>query len=183
MLQQLSNFPQIIKTQRLELRTVAPTQDNAETIFHIIEQNRDYLEDWQGHFEYLRRASDVKGQLAYRYSQIASNEGIMFGIYKNNNLIGRIRFSKNHDKECGIGYWLIKSENGHGYMSEALTALELELFKFGFDKIVLEIDNGNISSENVAKRNNYVLNKRIPMDSWAKCVGKCDTLVYEKHKP
>ena len=69
-----------------------------------------------------------------------------------------------------------------GYMSEALTALENELFAFGFDKITLDIDDGNTMSENVAKRNGYTLVKRLPMASWAKCVGKCDSLIYEKRK-
>ena len=67
-------------------------------------------------------------------------------------------------------------------MSEALTALESELFAFGFDKITLDIDDGTTMSENVAKRNGYTLAKRLPMASWAKCVGKCDSLIYEKRK-
>lgn len=178
----LSQFAQIIETPRLELKVVLPTQANAETFFDIIEQNRDYLEAWQGHFEYLRNVVEVRDKLAHRYSQIASNEGILFGIYRGNDLIGRIRFFDIQDNGCEIGYWLIKKENGHGYMSEALTALESELFAFGFDKITLDIDDGNIMSENVAKRNGYTLVKRLPMASWAKCVGKCDSLIYEKHK-
>ena len=67
-------------------------------------------------------------------------------------------------------------------MTEAISALESELFKFGFEKIILEIDAGNTKSENVAQRNGYKLEKRIPDDSYAKRVGKCDTLVYAKSR-
>lgn len=67
-------------------------------------------------------------------------------------------------------------------MSEALSALETELFKFGFNKITLDIDNGNTHSENLAKRNGYTLDKKLPMASWAKCVGKCDSLIYVKKR-
>ena len=178
----LSQFPTEIKTPRLVLRVVLPTQATAETFFDIIEQNRDYLEAWQGHFEYLRNVNEVRQKLEQRYAQIANNEGILFGIYKNDELIGRIRFFNIQDNGCEIGYWLIKSANGHGYMSEALSALETELFKFGFNKITLDIDNGNTPSENVAKRNGYALDKRLPMASWAKCVGKCDSLIYVKKR-
>ena len=66
-------------------------------------------------------------------------------------------------------------------MGEALGALESELFKFGFDKIILDIDAGNTGSENVARRNGYKLVKRSPLASWAKCVGKCDSLIYVKN--
>ena len=178
----LAAFPQTIETPRLVLRVVLPTQANAEEIFNIIERNRTYLEAWQGHFEYLRNVNEVRQKLEQRYAQIANNEGILFGIYKNDELIGRIRFFDVKDNGCEIGYWLIKSEAGNGYMSEALTALEAELFAFGFDKITLDIDDGNTPSENVAKRNGYKLEKRLPMASWAKCVGKCDSLIYIKRE-
>jgi len=178
----LSAFPKIIKTPRLVLRVIEPTQENAKIGLDIIEQNRDYLEAWQGHFTTLKTIEDVRKKLEHRYKQIANNECILFGIYKEDTLIGRIRFFHINDNGCEIGYWLIKSENGHGFMSEALAALEVELFKFGFDRITLDIDDGNHPSENLAKRNKYVLTQRLPMASWAKCVGKCDSLIYVKTK-
>ena len=178
----LAAFPQTIETPRLVLRVVLPTQADAEEIFNIIERNRTYLEAWQGHFEYLRNVNEVRQKLEQRYAQIASNEGVLFGIYKNDEIIGRIRFFDIKNNRCEIGYWLIKSANGYGYMSEALSALESELFTFGFDQITLDIDDGNVLSENVAKRNGYKLVKRLPMASWAKCVGKCDSLIYVKNK-
>ncbi len=161
---------------------VLPTQANAETFFDMIEQNRDYLEAWQGHFAELRSVDDVIAYLSKRANQITTNEGICFYIYHNGEIIGRIRFFHIHDNECEIGYWLARSAAGYGYMTEALTALESELFAFGFDKITLDIDAGNTASENVAKRNGYTLVKCLPMASWAKCVGKCDSLIYEKRK-
>lgn len=182
MQQALSNFPQIIQTPRLILRVVLPTLENAETIFKLIENNRDYLEAWQGHFEYLHNVDDVLKKLEQRYCQIDENKGMLFGIYKNEKFIGRIRFFNIKDKSCEIGYWLIESENGNGFMTEALAALETELFRFGFDKIILDIDDGNMHSENIAKRNGYKFVKRLPMASWAKCVGKCDSLIYEKRR-
>lgn len=181
-MQTLSNFPQTIKTPRLVLRVVLPTKENAATLLNIVDQNRDYLMDWQGHFGELKTVDDVLAYLNKRANQIEINQGICFYIYHNDNIIGRIRFFNVKDNGCEIGYWLIKSANGHGYMSEALSALESELFKFGFDNITLDIDNGNTRSEKLAKRNGYKLNKRLPMASWAKCIGKCDSLIYVKNK-
>ena len=177
----LLQFPQIIKTPRLTLRVILPTLENAETILEIIEQNRNYLEEWQGHFMSLHTVEDVQKKLESRHAKMLNNQGVMFGIYLNNNLIGRIRFFNVKDTECEIGYWLIKSANGQGFMSEALNALENELSKFGFNKIILNIDGGNTKSENIAKRNGYKLEKTVPMASWAKCVGKCDDLFYVKN--
>lgn len=182
MTQPLSNFSQMIKTPRLVLRVVSSTVENAKEIFNIIEQNHDYLMDWQGHFGELKTVEDVLVYLNKRANQISNNQGVCFYIYQNDNIIGRIRFFNIQDNRCEIGYWLIKTANGRGYMSEALSALETELFKFGFQKIILDIDDGNVPSENVAKSNGYKLEKRLPMASWAKCVGKCDSLIYVKNK-
>lgn len=178
----LSEFPKTIKSTRLKLSVIEPTRKNAESIFDIIERNRDYLTAWQGHFGELTTVDKVLKKLRHRYNQITSNQGVLFGIHTDNTLIGRIRFFNIQDNSCEIGYWLIESENGHGYMSEALSALENELFQFGFNKIVLDIDKGNNKSETLAKRNGYKLDKILPMASWAKCVGKCDCLIYVKHK-
>lgn len=178
----LTTFPQTIKTPRLVLRVVFPTKENATKLLNIIEQNRDYFMDWQGHFGELKTIDDVVAYLTKRANQIKDNQGMCFYIYHNDNIIGRIRFFNIQDKGCEIGYWLIKSANGNGFMSEALQALETELFKFGFSKITLDIDNGNTHSENLAKRNKYKLEKILPMASWAKCVGKCDSLIYVKER-
>ena len=178
----LSIFPQTIKTPRLVLRVVFPTKENATKLLNIIEQNRDYFMDWQGHFGELKTIDDVVAYLTKRANQIKTNQGVCFYIYNNDNIIGRIRFFNIQDDGCEIGYWLIKSANGNGFMSEALQALETELFKFGFSKITLDIDNGNTHSENLAKRNKYKLEKILPMASWAKCVGKCDSLIYVKER-
>lgn len=176
----LTEFPQTIKTPRLILRVVEPTKENATKLLNIINQNRDYFMEWQAHFGELKTVDDVVAYLNKRANQIKTNQGVCFYIYQNDNIIGRIRFFGIQDNGCEIGYWLIKSANGHGFMSEALTALETELFTFGFNKITLDIDNGNTHSENLAKRNGYILDKRLPMASWAKCVGKCDSLIYIK---
>lgn len=179
----LSQFSQEIKTPRLVLRTVEPIRENAEIIFNIIEQNRDYLEAWQGHFEYIRNATDMLAYLVKRANQIIANEGVCFYIFVGDNIIGRIRFSVKEDGCCEIGYWLAQSATRHGYMGEALSALETELFKFGFKKIIIDVDAGNVPSENVARRAGYKLEKRLPMESWAKCVGKCDSLIFVKSNP
>ena len=69
-MQPLSIFPQTIKTPRLVLRVVFPTKENAAKILNIIEQNRDYLMEWQGHFGELKTIDDVVAYLTKRANQI-----------------------------------------------------------------------------------------------------------------
>ena len=79
----LSNFPQTIKTSRLVLRVVLPTKENAAKILNIIEQNRDYFMEWQGHFGELKTIDDVVAYLTKRANQIKTNQGVCFYIYNN----------------------------------------------------------------------------------------------------
>ena len=181
-MQPLSEFSKEIKTPRLVLRALGPTRENAEIVFRAVDANREDLLQWQGHFDGIKNVDDTVAYLAKRAKQIEENAGVCFYIFRGNDLIGRIRFFDVQDCACEIGYWLIESATGYGFMTEALLALENELFKFGFDKIKLDIDAGNTQSENTAIRNGYKLSERIPMASWAKCVGKCDSLIYTKEK-
>ena len=181
-MQPLSEFSTEIETPRLILRALGPTRKNAEMIFRAVDANREYLMQWQGHFGEIKTVEDLVAYLTKRAKQIEANAGVCFYIFCGKDLIGRIRFFDVQDCACEIGYWLIESANGHGFMTEALIALENELFKFGFNKIKLDIDDGNIPSENLAKHNGYTLEKRLPMASWARAVGKCDSLIYVKSK-
>ena len=77
----LSIFPQTIKTSRLVLRVILPTKENAAKILNIIEQNRDYFMEWQGHFGELKTIDDVVAYLTKRANQIKDNQGMCFYIY------------------------------------------------------------------------------------------------------
>ena len=81
----LSDFPQTIKTERLTLSVLKPCTENAEKIFGIIEQNRDYLTAWQGHFGKLTNIDDVVAYLTKREKQISENQGVCFYIFHNDN--------------------------------------------------------------------------------------------------
>ena len=176
----LSQFPQTIKTPRVSLRVIAATPENAQRIFKIVAENREFLTAWIERLDYVRNADDVLNYLNKREAQIKSDEGVCFYIFVGDEIVGWIRFGVTAYKECEIGYWLVESATGYGYMGEALAALESELFKFGFEKIIIDVDAGNTPSENVARRAGYALEKRLPMNSWAKCVGKCDSLIFVK---
>ncbi|HNY25313.1 MAG TPA: GNAT family protein [Alphaproteobacteria bacterium] len=182
---ELSNFPEIIKTERLELRRIEPSQKNAQMIFDVIDASRESLEQWQGFIEYIKNPDDMLKQLQKRDEQWNNKTGFCFGIFKNDRFIGRIRFFNINPWDvasCEIGYWLSDSETGHGFMTEALKALEKQIFELGFNRIQMEIDSDNIKSENIAKKNNYVLEGITRQSSYAKCCGVCDTLIYSKLK-
>ena len=178
----LSEFAETIFTPRIELRTLNVCRENAEMIYNALDTSRDYIEAFQGFLEYIKSPDDVFDLMQKRNDQRATDKAICYGIFRNSEFIGRIRFERTDADSGYVGYWQTQPASGNGYMSEALSALEQELFNFGFNKIIIEIDDGNTRSENLARRNGYEFLARRPMASWAKCMGKCDELVYVKYK-
>lgn len=61
------------------------------------------------------------------------------------------------NREAELGYWLREDKTGHGYMSEALKAVEEKLFAGGMRRLVICCDKENTASSAVAKRNGYHL--------------------------
>ena len=70
------------------------------------------------------------------------------------------------DKSGEIGYWLSNDAVGHGYMQEAIKALQAEAFKLGFNRIVIGNDTTNARSVGVAKRAGYHLDGVMRQDCW-----------------
>ena len=161
----LTEFPTTIKTARLTLSILPASTETAQEILNIVESCREYLEKYQTQFRCLYTTEDVLNKLKKRQQQFLDKTGFLFGIYKDNKIIGRIRFFHIDNTRCEIGYWLAQSATGFGYISEALHALEQELFDFGFTEITLIIDASNTASQKVAERNDYVLKQTKPSET------------------
>ena len=61
------------------------------------------------------------------------------------------------NQSAELGYWLRSSETKKGYMTEAVLALEKELFEHGMHRVTICCDATNINSSNVAKNAGYAL--------------------------
>lgn len=55
-----------------------------------------------------------------------------------------------------IGYWITGRNKGKGFVSEAVSILEKELFKVGFNRVQIRCDSRNERSGSVPKRCGYI---------------------------
>lgn len=67
-----------------------------------------------------------------------------------------------------IGYWISTRFCGKGYMQEAVSLLEKELFGLGINRIVIKTDVLNVRSANVAQKRGYVLEGVLRQESFSK---------------
>lgn len=111
-----------LKGDNIELRNLTP--DNAADMLNYYERNKEYLK----RFEPARdndfyTISCQKNILLESYNQFIRGTAIDFGIFKDGNLIGKIKISNivlGVFRNGFIGYSIDKEFQGRGYMKEAV---------------------------------------------------------------
>lgn len=76
-----------------------------------------------------------------------------FGIFRKSDNIYMGNISVHNIKwnyhSCELGYWILGDFEGQGYMTEAVLALESEMFKLKFNRVEIRCDELNQRSANV----------------------------------
>ena len=77
---------------------------------------------------------------------------IVFGIFRDDVLIGFINETGINDDEIEIGYVIHPDHQGNGYCTEAVKAAICELFRIGFRKVSAGYFEGNVKSRRVMEK-------------------------------
>jgi RimJ/RimL family protein N-acetyltransferase len=142
------------------LKQIPGTPKFAKEIYDIFTTDSDTFKHW---FDggMWKSVDEVE---KYYYDKSQNNDPrwkyAMYGIFKNNELLGEIGLSgidtKNQTGE--IGYWLKKSARGQGIVDKLIPAIEeLGFEKFNLRKINIWCDDDNIASRKHAEKNGYKL--------------------------
>lgn len=132
------------------------TPSDAEDVLKYYLKNREYLSSFEPDRDDSFYTLPVQRRnLIEGYKQFLNGDSINFGIYRGNRFIGKIQISNiivGVFKSAFVGYSIDESEQGKGYMKEALSLVS----KYAFDEMGLHrleastlIDN--IKSQRVLK--------------------------------
>lgn len=131
----------------------------AESLFKIIEDNRNHLSEFLG---WVNKMQSVEDTLSYlKNCELLYKEGleVSFVIISGEELVGRIGIHHiNHQNKMGaIGYWLSKNAEGKGIVTKCC----LEVLKYGFTKlnlnrIEIKAARENYKSQAIPQRLNFV---------------------------
>lgn len=126
-----------IKSRSIKIQVL--TQGDAEEVLDYHLRNREFLRCFEpSRDENFYTLDSQKQNLTENYKQFLNGNGVNFGIYKNNKLIGKIRISNivmGVFKNAFIGYSMDEKEQSKGYMKEAVKLVvdyafqELELHR------------------------------------------------------
>lgn len=175
----------ILKGPRIKLMRLEPCIHNAKLLYDVEIKNKDFLLPWMLWINDIKSPKDVLNFLVQSDDRWETGTRYEYAIILNNEIIGTCAahsLNMNH-KRTELSYWLANDYRGKGYMIEAISLLETELFKAGINKIIIHNDVRNIGSINVAKNLGYELEGVLKQERWTPYENRfCDINCFAKFK-
>ena len=175
---------EIIHAERIVL--IKRSHNHDEQMWQAIDESRDSIREFLFWADGQKSIDDVVKATDMFAEEWNSDKEWAYNIFttEDSKLIGcvgphNIEFL---NQSAELGYWLRSSATGKGYMTEAVLAMEKELFKAGMHRVTICCDVYNEKSANVAKRAGYVL-ESIAKEATYHHSGLHDKATYVKFSP
>jgi len=155
----------IIKTERLEMRKLEPSPENARLVFEALQGERmeDYLYGPPASAISLylpRNIDDVLAMMKKHEEYDSKNNSASYYIFNNGKLIGQRQFSYyTYNKTFNFDeVWFVKSARRKGFAKETMTVLENIAFnELGANRTTRWCYPENIASKKLAESMGYHL--------------------------
>ncbi len=179
----------VLNGPRITLIHLEPSLHNAKLMQQVLLKNKKHLSPWMSWARTLKNTpqaiKDRHNFLIQTDKDWDNDRAYEYVIVLNDKIIGACSATSADipNKKAELAYWLAKDYCGNGYIAEALNILETELFKNGFNKIIIRNDTLNKNSINVAIKAGYELEGILKADKWLKHEKRFrDTNMFAKFK-
>ena len=124
-----------LKTERLELRILEPTPENAKLVWGVIRNENPndfsfiyYSPQYKKH---LPESEQETLETMIQETKAIANNGVVWYVFYNGKLIGHhgMYYFDSNDSAQGGDVWFIKSAQGHGFNKEIYRMLEKIAFE------------------------------------------------------
>ena len=177
----LLDFPDSFETERLIIR--APHAGDGQAVNDAVRESHQHLKPWMPWAQTIPEVEETEEFMRYSAARwiMRENLGMLLfrksdGLYVGGSGLHRIDWSV---PSFEIGYWVRKSIEGQGYISEAVSGITY----FAFDilkaeRIEIRCNTRNERSANVARRAGYSLEATLRHNAWANDGTLRDTYVF-----
>ena len=175
----------VLNGKRINLMHLEPSMHNAGLMYEVLIQNKKYLLPWMQWLNNTKSVKDTFDFLIQSDEKWDNNKAYEYAIVLNDTIIGMCGavVVDTTNKKVELGYWLANDCRGQGFVMESVRVLEQELFKNGFNKIIIHTDVLNKNSVNVAKKLGYELEAVLKQDRFLKYENRFrDTNCFAKFK-
>jgi RimJ/RimL family protein N-acetyltransferase len=160
-------------------------EEDAAALYEAIAESREHLRPWMPFADDHQSIDESRAWINGSRARWILRQNMNCGIFEaaTGRYLGGIGLDV-HSWEIPhfeIGYWLRKSAEGHGYMSEAVRLLtDFALNDLKAKRVEIQCDERNTHSANVARRLGYVQEGRLRNDLQAPNGAVRNTLVFSK---
>ena len=146
-----------LELRLLELR-------HAETLFNLIDQNREHLGYWFPWVEKTKEVEDSKAFIRGGLEQFAQGNGFHTGIWVDGKLAGTLglHYISQQSRSTEIGYWLSAEYEGRGIITKVCAYLCAYLFnELDLNRIEIDCAETNSRSRRVPERLGFTLEGKL----------------------
>ena len=141
-----------------EVRLVQLQPDQADRLFELTDNNREYLGEFLPWPLHVKSVDDSRKHIEETLEKRAQDTGYTYGIEYKGEIVGDISLRNLNDtqKAPEIGYWISPDYAGKGLTTKSVQALtDLGLGSLGLGKIVIRANPENGASNKVAEKAGY----------------------------
>ena len=148
-----SPFRKILTGPRFDL--IAAHTDHAHKLWESILRDREGRKG--ASWRWLLSVAELSDYLAKNSPERPSGE-VVYVFQKDDVIFGTFHVHTlcYSDYKTEVGYAIEKQFEGHGYVTEAITMIEAELKRLGFNKMIISCDVENTRSIKVAERSGFL---------------------------
>lgn len=142
---------------------------HAESMYELIESNRDHLRQWLPWLDITKNVDDSKKFIELCKHQYTANNGFQAGIWYKGELAGVIGFHKIcwSSRNTSIGYWLGKDYRGKGLMIKACEAfINYALNDLNLNRVEIRCAEKNFKSRAIPERLGFIQEGTIREAEW-----------------
>ena len=130
-------------------------EDDAQALFDLTDQNREYLRQWLIWVDNIETISDAQRYIRSSLGQLVENNGFQTGIWYRGTLAGIIGYQGVDwvNRSTTLGYWVGASCQGKGLVTKACSALVDRAFReWRLNRVEIRCATGNDRSRAIPER-------------------------------
>jgi ribosomal-protein-serine acetyltransferase len=134
-------------------------ESHAETVFELVDRDREYLREWLPWVDSSQSADDTLSYIRSAREQFASEIGLAAGLWADGSFAGVIGMHRvdRLNRKAEIGYWIGRDFQGKGLMTDCCRVLVTHaMTELGFNRIEIMCSPGNHRSCAIPKRLGFV---------------------------
>ena len=151
----------------LGLRTLC--EDDAETLFRVVDGNRAHLREWLPWLDANTTSKDSLAFIQASFRQEVDNQGCTCAVEFDGRLVGVAGYLpiRWNNKSVEIGYWLAREAVGHGIMTKCCRVLVSHAFTgYGLNRVQIPAAVGNRRSRAIPERLGFQMEGIIRDAEW-----------------